>query len=266
MDLIKELLLKFARAVPNFVGAIAVIIIGWIISRIVAKAVRKVLSKVGLDKLAEKLNDIEIIQKSNIRIVPSVVISKILYYILLLIFTVAATEMLGMPAVSQLMSDILNYVPSLISATIVFVLGLFIADFIKDLIDTTCKSLGIPAGKFIANFVFYFLLITVAMSALSQAKIDTAFITANLSIILAGIVAAFAIGYGFASRDLVANLIASFYSKKKVNIGDVIGIEGVKGTIVAMDNNSFTIQAEDKMVIIPLSKLTSEKIEIYSKG
>ena len=265
-DVIKELLIKFAQAIPNFIGAILIILIGWVIARLLAKTIKKLLASIGLDKLAQKLNAIEIVHKSKLTIVPSVVISKIIYYILLLIFTVAATETLGMPAVSELMSDILNYVPNLISAIIVFILGLFIADFIKDLIDTACQSLAIPSGKFIANFIFYFLLITIAMSALAQAKIDTDFITANLSIILAGIVAAFAIGYGFASRDLVANFIASFYSKKKINIGDIIGIEGVKGIIIAIDNNSFTLKAEDKLVIIPLSKLTSEKIEIYSKG
>lgn len=262
-DLLEKLLFDFASAIPKFVGAILVIFIGWMIAKAVAKIVKKVLKTIGIDKLAEQLNEIEIVDKANIKIVPSILLSKILYYILLLIFMIAGTELLGMPAVSELMGDIINYVPYLISAMIVFIIGLLVAEFIKNIILTATKSLNIPAGKFIATFVFYFLLITVTMSALSQARIETDFITSNLSIILAGGVAAFAIGYGFASRDLMANFIASFYSKSKIRMGDMIAIDGAEGVVVALDATSFTLQADGKKIIIPLSKLTSEKVEIF---
>lgn len=262
-DILEKLLYDFASAIPSFVGAILVVFIGWLVAKFVAKVVKKVLARIGVDQLAEKLNEIQIVHKANIKIVPSVLLSKMLYYILLLIFMIAGTELLGMPAVSQLMSDIINYVPHLISAMIVLVIGLLVAEFIKNIILTATKSLNIPAGRFIASFVFYFLLITITMSALSQAKIQTEFITSNLSIILAGGVAAFAIGYGFASRDLMANFIASFYSKSKIKVGDVIAIDGAEGLVIALDATSFTLQSDGKKVIIPLSKLTSEKIEVF---
>ncbi len=263
-EILKDLFREFALAIPNVLAAIVVAVLGWIIAKIIARVLKKVLYKIGVDKLAEKLNEIDIVRKTNIRIEPSTLLSKVVYYILLLIFFIAATDILGMPAVSQLMSDILNYVPSLISALIVFVLGILLSEFIKNIVHTTCKSLGIPAAKMIANFVFYFLFLTVAMSALAQAGFDTNFITSNLTVILGGGVLAFAFGYGFASKDLVANFLASFYSKDKVQIGDIIRIEEAKGKVVAIDKTSLTLQTEEKQIIIPLSKLTSEKIEIFN--
>lgn len=262
-DIFYDVLGQFAAVLPNLAGALAVLLIGWLISRGLRKLVKTLLSRTGIDQLAERLNKIEIMEKARIRIVPSVLLSKILYYILMLVVALAATDILGIQAVSDLMVDIINYIPNLLTAAIVLFIGLLFADFIKGIVLSTAKSLGIPSANLIANFLFYFLLIAVAMSALGQARIDTEFLATNLTIIIAGGVAAFAIGYGLASRDMMANFIASFYSSKKVTPGDLIKVGEVTGTVKAMDNTSITLEGEEKQtIILPLSKLTTEKVEI----
>lgn len=263
--LLQDLLTGFAAVIPNLLGALAVLIIGLIVSKIASRFVRRILVTIGADKLAERLNEIEIVYKSNIRLVPSKLLAKVVYYFLLFIFVVAATDILNMPVISQLVSEILNYIPILISAMAVFVVGLLISDFLKNVVKTTCDSLGIPASGMISSIVFYFLFLNIAMIALSQARIDTEFIQDNLSIILAGVVLAFAIGYGFASRNIVANFLASFYNKGKVNVGDTIGIDGVRGKVIRMDNSTITLQVESREVLIPLSKLASEKVDIFER-
>lgn len=263
--ILQDLLVGFASVIPNLIGALAILIIGLIVSKIAARFVRRILVTIGADKLAEWLNEIEIVYKSNIQVVPSMLLSKVIYYFLLFIFVVAATEILNMPVISQLMGQILNYIPVLISAMAVFVIGLLISDFLKNMVKTACESLGIPAAGLISSVVFYFLFLNIAMIALSQARIDTEFIQDNLSIILAGVVLAFAIGYGFASRNIVANFLASFYNKGKVNVGDTIGIDGVRGKVIRMDNSTITLQVESREVLIPLSKLASEKVDIFER-
>jgi small-conductance mechanosensitive channel len=266
-DIFYDVLGQFAAVLPNLAGALAVLLIGWLISRGLRKLVKTLLARTGVDQLAERLNQIEIMEKARIRIVPSVLLSKILYYILMLVVALAATDILGIQAVSDLMVDIINYIPNLLTAVIVLFIGLLFADFIKGIVLSTAKSLGIPSANLIANFLFYFLLIAVAMSALGQAQIDTDFLATNLTIIIAGGVAAFAIGYGLASRDVMANFIASFYSSKKVTPGDVIKVGEVTGTVKALDNTSITLEGEEKQIIIlPLSKLTTEKVEIIKQA
>ncbi len=264
--LLQDLLASFASVIPNLLGALAVLIIGLIVSRLASKFVRRILIAIGTDKLAQRLNEIEIVYKSNIQLAPSKLLSKAVYYFLLFIFVVAATDILNMPVISQLMGEILNYIPILISAMAVFVVGLLISDFLKNIVKTTCDSLGIPASGLISNVVFYFLFLNIVMIALSQARIDTEFIQDNLSIILAGVVLAFAIGYGFASRNIVANFLASFYNKGKVNVGDIIGIDGVKGKVARMDSSTITLEEGGREVLIPLSKLASEKIEVFQRA
>ena len=267
MELLKDLLAGFIAVIPNLFGALALFIIGLIVAKVVSKGLKKLLSSLGADKLAERLNEIEIVYNSNIRLVPSVLFSKIAYYFLLFIFAVAAADVLKMPAISSLMGDLLNYVPILISALAVFIVGLLLSDFLKNIVKTACDSLGIPSAGLISNVVFYFLFLNVVMIALSQARIDTEFIQSNLSILFGGVVLAFAIGYGFASRNIIANFLASFYNKGKVQIGDTISINGLKGDVIDIDSSTLTLQlADGRQVLIPLSKLASENIEIFKRA
>jgi small-conductance mechanosensitive channel len=263
LSLVEELLRRFMSIIPNIAGALAIIVIGWIIARILAKFLRKVLGAIGIDRLAERLNEIDIVHRSSVRLVPSALFSKIVYYFLLFIFLSAATDVLGMAAVSTLMNEFLNYIPYLLSAFVMLVVGLLLADFLRNLVLTTCESLGIPAAKIIAAFVFYFVFLNIAMITLNQAKIDTNFIQDNLSIILAGIVLAFAIGYGLAARPMVANLLSAYYNRNKVNVGDVISINGIKGEVIEKDNATLTLQAKGHKVIIPLNMLSTSTYEIH---
>lgn len=259
---LEQVVYKFFGVLPGLASAIIILIVGVLLSKFVRNLARKILETSGIDKFAEKLNEIEIIEKTNIKIIPSIIIAKTLYYVLMLVFLIAATDALGMESISQLVMDIFNYIPSLIAATLVLAIGVFFADSVKTAVLTTCQSMGIPSAKLIANFVFYFIFINAVVTALGQAKIDTDFIKSNLTVLLGAVASAFALGYGIASKDLMSSFLASFYSKDRYGIGDKISIDGVTGEIIEMDNMSIVIQTEDKKVVLPMSKLTNEKVEI----
>ena len=183
-----DLLKQFFSAVPKVLLALVIIIVGIIISKIIAGIVKRLLGKIGVDRLGEKLSEIDIVQQSNVSIKISSILSKFIYYILLLFFMIASAEALGMPAISNLVSDIINFIPNLIVAIIMLILGLLVAEALKNIVLTALKSLGIPSANMISSFIFYFILITVFVSALRQAAVETEFLETNLSILIAGIV------------------------------------------------------------------------------
>jgi hypothetical protein len=262
MNLLEKLLSDFLTAIPKLVGAIALIIIGYILSKAVIKVLTIILEKIGVDKLTEKLNDIDMVQKSNVQVKLSNILGNVVFYLMMLVFLIAATDVLGMPAVSQLIADIINYIPNLMTAVIVLMFGLLASNMIKDIVLTACKSFAIPSAGIIGNFVFYFVFLTSLVTAMAQAKIDTSFVKNNLSIILGGGVAAFALGYGLASRDVMANFLGSMYSRKRFREGDVIKIGDMVGRIAAMDNTSIVLNAPNRQIVIPLSKMMRESVEV----
>ena len=253
---------KFVLGIPNFLMAIILTIIGFLIAKFISKIVHRLLKAIKADRVGEMFNNIDVIQKNNIKIKVSSIISKFIYYIILLIFLIAATDILQMEVLSNLVRNTIEFIPNLMVAVLVLIVGILIADKLRALILTTCESLGIPSAKVISSFVFYFVFITIFVMALSQANINTKFLSQNISILLAGVVLAFSIGYGFASKDLISNYIASFTLKNKFTTGNTIEVNGLKGVILEIDKTSVILETEKGRTLIPINKLLNEDITI----
>lgn len=261
---VAQLIAQFSAFFPKFIGALTVLFVGWLVSRTVGKILSKVLAKVGVDRLAEMLDDIDLVQRTGVlKEKLSAILAKVVYYMMMLTFIIAATEILGVGAITQLFTDLMNYLPSLLTASVIFMLGLFLADMVQGAVITLCQSLGIASAKMIGSIVFYFLFVTIAVSSLAQAKINTEFISSSLVVLIGAGALAFAFGYGLASKDLVSNYLASYYNKNKVRVGDEVRIIGERGKVVLIDSTSMILQTPERAIIIPLSKLTTEKVEVF---
>ncbi|MEM6965207.1 MAG: mechanosensitive ion channel domain-containing protein [Bacteroidota bacterium] len=259
----QDLIADFVAVIPNVVGAIVVFIVGYLLAKIIGSAVRKALKVIGVDKLGDKLNAIDIVQDNNVEIIPSTIFSKFFYYVILLFVTVLATDVLKVQAVSDLMGDLVAYMPNVLVALILLGIGLLVADAIKGVVQSACESFNIPSAKLIGNVTFFLILIVVLVSALSQLGIETNFMIMVITIILGGIVLAFSLGYGLASRGTMANFLASRQNDDKFKIGDTISIDDTKGVIIDIDNSTVTLQTKNSRIIIPLYKFASEKIEVF---
>ena len=138
--------------------------------------VKRLFKSLNIDKLGEKLNDVDLLKKTNFNIEISSVFSKIVYYIMMLFFLVASVDVLGMESLSNLVKDLINYIPQLITAMVLLAVGLVIADTLSGIIRSTCKSLGIPSAGIIGSMAFWLIFLTIGVSALSQAGIDLSLI------------------------------------------------------------------------------------------
>ncbi len=254
---------SFLNGIPNIVLGIIIMIIGLIIAKIITKAIKKLLAKVGVDKIGDQLNEIEFISKSNVEIKISSLFSTIIYYFLVALIAVIAADIVNLPALTNIVSELLILIPKILMALVILMIGVLFAEVIRKIVLTALNSIGIPSANLIASFIFYFLVINFALSALKQAEISTEILSQNISIVIGGIVLAFSIGYGLASKSVVANFLGSYYIKDKFNVGDTVTFEGIKGQIIDISNNAIRIKTEDSTVIFPLSEATKNKITIH---
>lgn len=264
ISLINSLISGLTDFVPRFLGALIVIIIGWILANFIRRITRIGLKKTKIDNLAEKLRQIEIISKSNIEIVPSKVIAYVLYYIVLIVVLLIAADMLKLPALSSLLQEVIHYLPNLLVAMAIIVIGTLIADAARKVIYTAGKSLGISSIRMISSIVFYFLFITIVFSALDQAGIKTNFLQNSITTIIGGVVLAFGLGYGLASKDILSNFLSGYYNASKLKVGNRIKIGEQDGIIEEIDKMSITIIQGERKIIIPLKKLNEEMVTIYT--
>lgn len=258
-----KLINQFVEFVPRFIFAAFILLIGYLVAKGLAIVIKKVLEKIGFDKIGTKLNEISIVKQLQTEIKLSEVVSQVVYYFIFLGFITDAARTLGVGAITGLVEKLVNFVPQLIVAAIMLQIGVLISEAIKNAVVSVCKSFNVPSAKLIGNLAFTFFLIITIISALGQAGVNTELLESSFNLILGGIILAFAVGYGFASRDILANILSSFYAKNRYQEGQNIKIDDIKGVITHIDNTSITLQTERSSMVIPLQSLQSKNVEIF---
>lgn len=264
-DLLHAQLLNLMAVLPALFKALVLLIIGVILARLLRRLVKRLVTMIGLDRFAAKLNDIDIIQRTGQEIKFSNILGSLVYYFIVLIFAMAAVEALGMQMISELMADLVDYIPKAITAFAILLFGIFVADALRKVIAAACQSLNISAGGLISNVVFYFIFLNVVLISLRQAEMQTEFMENNITVVLAGVAAAFAIGYGLASRDIMGNMLASFYNRGRLEVGDEVTIDGRRGEIVQLGTDAVVIRSETGESIIPFHEVSKNGAEIHSR-
>ena len=260
-----KLIEQSSTFISNFISAILILSIGWAIAKVASFIFRSFLSRVGVDKLGEKLQNLEMLRKYQLDFKLSKVLSVILYILIMLFLSVSAADTLGVPAISNMFMMLVDFIPKLGVAIMMTLLGLFISDLARKFVETLCKSFRIASGKLISMGVFFFLSFISVILALGQAGINTKLLESSFNILVAGLVLAFSIGYGIASKEILLNILSSIYSRKKFREGDVVEVLGVKGTIVRMDNTTLVLSSGENQVSFPLRVLQTEKVTLFQQ-
>jgi len=169
---------------------------------------------------------------------------------------------MGLTVISQEIANLLRYLPVLLSAMVIFMIGMFAAKLIKKAIISVFDSMGVGGSKIIAGIIYYIILIFVLITALNQAGIDTEIITSNFTLILGAFLLAFAIAFGLGSRAVVGDLLRTFYARKTFAIGDKIKSKKIEGTIEGIDGIFATVRTSKGKIVVPIKQLVENKIEI----
>lgn len=256
---------KVMSALPNIVGAILILIVGWIVSKIVIYLLKKVLKLARIDKLTQKLNELKLLGDLKINFSVTKVIVVFTKWLLFLVFLIIAADIMNWEVVSNEIGNLLRYLPKLFSAVAIFMIGIYIAKFVQQAIKGFYESFDLAGSKIISSLVFYLIAIIVTITALNQAGVDTTVVTNNVTIILGAFLLAIAIGFGLGSREIIADLLRTFYTRKNYEVGDKIKMKNVEGTVETIDNICMTLKTSKGKVIIPIKEVVESTIEIENK-
>ncbi|WP_179334758.1 mechanosensitive ion channel family protein [Winogradskyella costae] len=262
MQSLTTMWLEITKIFPNIVGAIIVLIIGWIVTKLILKLIKKVLKLAKANKLDEKLNEIEIIEgkKLNFDTVKFVCSSvKWMMYIVLLI---TASDIMGLEIISNQISALLSYLPKLFSALIIFIIGLIFANFVKNSLKKLFESMDLSGGKMISQVVFFLLLTFISITALNQAGINTDIISNNINMIIAGFLLAFSIAFGLGAREVVAKLLNTFYARKTFEVGQKIIFNAKIYEIEAVKSISIILKNSEGKLIVPIKDIVENQVQM----
>ncbi len=260
LSLFEDMWQELLKFMPKLIAVIAVLIIGWLLIKIVSFLVKKALKFSKIDILAEKLQEIDIFK--NVSIKPTIIVVKVVKWILLLLMLIIISDILGLQMLTDGIASFMGYLPRLFSAIAILMIGIYIANLIKNAIQSLFKSLDLGGSNVIGSIVFFAIVVIVAITALNQAGIDTEMITSNLTLIMGSLLLAFTIAFGLGSKEIVQRLLFGFYSRKNLSVGQKIKIGGIEGTIDAIDNIYLTLITDDGKFIFPIKEVNDTIIQV----
>lgn len=251
-----------AAALPGIFGAFVVLIFGWIIIKITTFVLKRIFKAIQLHRFSEKINEAKLFGESDLKIDLPKVIVTFIKVLLWLVFIIVASDIMGLTIISTEIANLLRYLPILLSALIIFMIGLYLAKMIKEMIVKVFDSIGMGGGKVLGNALFYLIIIFVSITALNQAGIDTQIITNNFTIILGAFLLAIALALGLGAREVVGDLLRTFYTRKIYVIGDKVKIGKLEGTVIGIDSISMILKTKKGKVVIPIKKVVEKTVEV----
>ncbi len=263
-DTLGSILKDIGSALPGILGAIIVLVIGWLITKIVTFILKKVLKLANIDRLSDKLNEAQLFGDSDVKIEISKVLVGFVKWVLRLVFIIVAADVMNLKIISSEIANLLRYLPILLSAMVILMIGLYAAKLVKKAITAVMESMGVGGSKIVGNLVFYIIVIFVGITALNQAGIDTVIITSNFTIILGAFLLAIALALGLGSKEVVGDLLRTFYTRKIYEVGDKIKIKKVEGEVESIDHISMVIKTTKGKIVMPIKKVVENTVEIDS--
>src|SRR4051812_28590402 len=197
----------FLSAIPRIIGFAVVLIVGWIISSLLAKGVRALLHAVKFNDLAQRSGFAGFVHNMGVRNDSAGVIADIVKWFVRLITLVVAFDRLGLPAVSVVLQQLLLWLPNLIVALVVLVIGGLAPNPLSQLVPGTTAQTGFnkphrpPAVTKVAVWSFAIVV------AVNQLGIATTLINTLLVGVVGALALAAGLAFGLGGRDRAAEIL-----------------------------------------------------------
>ena len=211
----KTVLSQISQFLVNVLLVVIILIIGWIIAKIIKTLVTKLLRTIKLDQLSDRIDLDNILAKGGISYSLSELIGVICYWLALLITFVVAINAIGLTVAADLLNRIVLYVPNIIAAVFILILGMFVATLLSSIVKTAANNAGVSQAKLLGKVVEVVVIIFAVAITLEQLGIAAKVIELTISIILASIGLSVALAFGLGCRDLAAKFISDLIENLK---------------------------------------------------
>lgn len=180
--------------IPSIVGAVVILIIGWIVAALLEWAIENVLRAVGLQTLFERARIEEIIKKAEVKKDTSALIGALVKWIILLVAFIAAADVLKLTQISEFLDSVLGYVPNAIAGAAILLVGTIFAHFMAKVVKSSIVAANLSFSDAAAAATKYGIFVFTILAALVQLGIASVL----LSTLFTGLVAMLAIAGGLA--------------------------------------------------------------------
>ena len=205
---------KVMGFIPNLIGAIIIFIAGWLLARLLKLGAVKLLKLIKFDTAGEKTGLIEFLQKGNITKTPTEIVGTLIYWFIMILVLIASLDALGLPIVSDMLNEVFLYIPNVVAAVIVLILGMLFGNLLSAIVRTTASNAGIAAADGLGKAALYAIVLFSASIALVQLGIGEDIVESAFIIAFGATALALAIAFGLGGKDLATDLLKKWLEEK----------------------------------------------------
>jgi hypothetical protein len=249
---------------PKVLAAVIVLVIGYIVARIVARAIAALAEKLGLQRAAERSGLSKSMEQAGVtRTVPQIV-GTIMFWLLLSVFLVAAFDILDLPGVTGAIEKVVAYIPKVLVATVLVVIGLLLAAFLRGVIATSADRVGLSYAQQLASGCYYILALMTFIAAFEQLEITFELLNYAILIAFGAVALALGLSFGLGGRDVMAGILCGYYLRQRFQAGDRVTVAGYEGTVREVGPVSTIVETDEEGLMhrrsIPNNMMLNEAV------
>jgi len=259
------LITKLLAFAPNIIAAILMLILGYTIAKLACFLISRLFIRIGINKLSDRVGLSSTIATAGFNSTLSQVIGAVFFWIVMLTFIVSASEVLGLDRVSGTIDNLVLYLPKVIAALVILLIGLFVASFVRNAIKTGMSAMSAVSSdnaKVLGNVAYGFLVVISTLLAISQLDIDVTLLNRVLQILLLTVAVAVMLSMGLGTKELSANVMAGIYLRDVYKFGANIEVDGIEGIVSYVGTTKTEIENDGGSVSIPNQYLLNAVVKV----
>ncbi len=266
-----ELIQSFSKAfkgamdeAPYVVGAVVVLVVGYIVARLAARLLTMISQRLRLQVAAEQSGLAESMQHMGIKRDVPAIVGTIVFWLLMCLFVMAAFNILGLAALTATMGVVASYIPKVLVAIVVVVVGLLLATFLRGIVATSTDRLGVSYAEHLANACYYALAALTFFWAFEELGIKFELLNYAILIAIAALGLAFGLAFGLGGREVMAGILAGYYLRQRLNAGDHVQVGALEGTVREVGPVATIVETHEDGLInrhtVPNTKMLNEAV------
>ena len=213
-DAFGDVIATLIAALPNIIGALLLLVVGWILSGILGRLVSTLLFRGGADRLFAQ-HGTHIYGTQTQQVSPSRVSGEVVKWLVRLVFLVAAANLLGLTQISLLLNQIILWLPNLFVAAVILLVAPLIGRFVRGSIEVGAGQMGFTNAPFLGRLAEVAIIAFAVVIAINQLGIATTLVNTLFTGLVAAVSIAVGIAFGLGGRNVAEQLWQQWYTSSQ---------------------------------------------------
>jgi hypothetical protein len=252
---------KVVTFLPDLIVAILFLLVGWVVSSIIKNVLNKSLIKIGFNTFLDKLGLDTLLKKMDVNITGSQMVASIISMFFLLIFLLAALDIVGLTVLSGLIDTLVLFLPKLLASLAVLVCGFFVAQIVFNGVKIASKNTGVDYGRSVAEVCRGIIIVITVSLSITQLDIDVSLLNNIMTVVIASVGLAAAISLGIGTKSMAQEIVAGVYLREMYQVGDNIEVKDIQGTLASIGSVASKVMGEgESITTVPNTFLLANKV------